>query len=525
MKKIILYLSLTAVAIITFSRCSDDVLDVTNPNEIDASNFFTTIQELELGLTAVYSAMKTYDLFGADLYPKVHFGLPKTADQDWLGTNGWNQLFRNEVTSDNPLVRNFWRSFYRGIARANDFLANANRFQEENELSAAQEERVNQMIGEAYYLRAFNYYHLVKLWGEDIPARNPQALAVPLILEVPTSRDDMFVQRNTVNEIYSQIIMDLEEAESRLPDTWDSNNIARADAFAAKALLGKVYMNYEDYPQAISNFEDIINNSGLSLVPFEDYQGLFNGENEFSNESIFEINFSIDMQENAWQGGLGSNIALQISPKGTGWSNVYPHDVNILRFGDDPRLRVNALEPGVDSVVFGDGTKRVLEPMVGDEGAVAWSFRKWVPTDFSVYSTNRTFGANLIMDRLADIYLLYAEALNAQGQDAEAAEYMNKVRRRAYGLNPDTPDPSVDYTGLGGTQLRDSIREERFRELFAEGHRWYDIVRWGIVEEELEKYPSVRSGPVIFNPIDLYLPVPLQEIETNPSMQPSTGYE
>ncbi len=95
--------------------------------------------------------------------------------------------------------------------------------------------------------------------------------------------------------------------------------------------------------------------------------GLFNGENEFSSESLFEINFSVDLQETAWQGGLGSNIALQISPKGTGWSNVYPHDVNIMRFGDDPRLRINALEPGVDSVVFGDGTTQTLEPMVGDE--------------------------------------------------------------------------------------------------------------------------------------------------------------
>ena len=524
MKKIFKNILLASAVILCFSQCSDDALDVSNPNEIDASNFFNTVNDLELGLTGVYSAMKTYDLFGADLYPKVHFGLPKTADQDWLGTNGWNQLFRSEVTSDNPLVRNFWRAFYRGVARSNDFLANANRFLEEREVSAEQEDRINEMIGEASYLRAFYYYHLVRLWGEDIPARDASALAIPLILDIPTSRDDMFVARNTVGEVYSQIIADLEEAERRLPETWDANNIARVDAFAAKALLGKVYMTYEDYGQASSYFEEIINSGNFSLVPFEDYQGLFNGENEFSDESIFEINFAVDLQENAWQGGLGSNIALQISPKGTGWSNVYPHDVNILRFGNDPRLRVNALEPGVDSVVFGDGTTRVLEPMVGDANAIAWSFRKWVPTDFSVYSTNRTFGANLIMDRLADIYLLYAEAQNALGNDAVAAEFMNKVRRRAYGQDPEMPDPSIDYTSLSGTQLRDSIREERFRELFAEGHRWYDITRWDVVEEEITKYPSVRSGPVIYDPQDEYLPVPLQELEANPAMEPSTGY-
>ena len=512
-----------ALALLLFGRCSEDPLDVADPNQIDAANFFQSVSDLELSLTSVYSAMKPHDLFGADLWPKVHFGLPKTADQDWLGTDGWNQLYRNEVTTDNPLVRNFWRAFYRGIARSNDFIANANRYLEEEEPSADEVTRINEMIGEASYLRGFFYFHMIRLWGEDTPARNPSALGVPLILDIAPTRDDMFVERVTVDEIYQQIISDLEAAEAALPVSWEGDNIARADAFAAKALLGKAYMNYEDYATAQGYFEEIIESGQFSLVPFEEYMGLFNGENEFSSESLFEINFSVDLQETAWQGGLGSNIALQISPKGTGWSNVYPHDVNIMRFGDDPRLRINALEPGVDSVVFGDGTTQTLEPMVGDEGAIAWSFRKWVPTNFSVYSTNRTFGANLPLTRLADIYLMYAEAMNAQGNDAVAAEYMNKVRRRAYGLDPDTPDASVDYM-LGGVQLRDSIREERFRELFAEGQRWYDITRWDIVEEELAKYPSVRSGPVIFDPRDYYLPVPQQELDTNPNISRSTGY-
>jgi len=524
MKNIFKNILMGTLLVMLFSRCGEDELVVSNPNEIDAANFFTSVSDLELSLTAVYSAMKTYDLFGADLYPKVHFGLPKTADQDWLGTDGWNQLFRNEVVPENNLVRNFWRAFYRGVSRANDFLANAENYLEQKEPTQAEVTRINEMIGEASYLRAFFYFHLIRLWGEEIPARAEQALGVPLILSIPESRDEMFVSRATVGEVYQQIIADLETAESALPDSWNSDNVARVDAFSAKAMLGKVYMMYENYPQAINYFEQIINSGEFSLVPFEDYQGLFNGENEFSDESLFEINFAVDFQENAWQGGLGSNIALQISPKGTGWSNVYPHDVNILRFGDDPRLRVNALEPGVDSVVFGDGTKQPLQVMVDDENAIGWSFRKWVPTDFSVYSTNRTFGANLIMDRLADIYLLYAEALNAQGNADMAAEYMNKVRRRAYGLDPEMPSAEVDYN-VTGTQLRDSIREERFRELFAEGHRWYDIVRWDIVEEEIAKYPRVRSGAVIYNPIDYYLPVPQQELDINPNMQPSTGYQ
>ncbi len=524
MKKIINSTFLLATTLLLFGQCSDDFLDVANPNEIDDKVFFQSMSDLDLVLTSVYSAQKTEELYGADFLPKVSYGLPKTANQDWLGTDGWNQMYRNEVTPENDLIDNFWRGFYRGIARANDFLINVDRFVEEKEPTPDQLARIDVMKGEAKFLRAFDYFHLIRLWGEKGPAIDNNATGVPLILEVAPTREDMFVDRTTVGAIYEQIIKDLQDAEKVLPESWSGDDLARVDAFAAKALLGEVYMNFQDYATANQYFEQIINSGQFSLVPFEDYQDLFNGKNEFSSESLFEINFSTDLQESMWDGGLGSNLALQIAPKGTGWSNVYPHDVNVLRFGNDPRLRVNMLEPGVDSVVFGDGKKKVLEPMVGDEGALGWSFKKYVPLDYSVYSTNRNFGANILIYRLADIYLMYAEALNAQGIDPQAAEYMNKVRRRAYGLDPNTPAPAVDYVGLAGTQLRDSIREERFRELFAEGHRWYDLIRWGIAAEEVAKYPTVRSGPVIFNERDYYFPIPQAELDANPTIRQSTGY-
>jgi hypothetical protein len=129
------------------------------------------------------------------------------------------------------------------------------------------------------------------------------------------------------------------------------------------------------------------------------------------------------------------------------------------------------------------------------------------------------------MMRLADVYLMYAEVMNELGDDAVAGEYMNKVRRRAYGYSPNIPQESVDYT-VTGIQLRDSIREERFRELFAEGHRWYDIVRWKIVEQEVSKYNVMRvtQGEIIYNDKDYYYPVPLSEVDNNRKMTPSTGY-
>jgi len=523
MKKLLKYIAIACVVMLT-ARCSDDFLDVSNPNEIDAGVFFQSMGDLELALTGVYSAHKSFELYGADFLVKALYGMPHTADQDWLGHNVWNQLYRNEVTPDNGLVSNFWRAWYRAVARANDFLTNADVFLENNEISQDEIDQVNSMKAQAHFLRAFDYFHLIRLWGEKGPAQDAAAKGVPLILDIATSRDAMSVPRSTVGDVYEQIIADLEAAEAGLPDTWDASNIARVDKYAAKGYLGKVYLYMENYPMAKQYFEEVINSNEFTLVPFEEYNGLFHGENEFSDESLFELNFSEDLQENTWAGGTGTNIALMLAPKGTGWSNVYPHDENIKRFGNDPRLRINALEPMVDSVVTGSGEKIALPVYVDDEGALGWSFKKYIPTDYSVYSTNRTYGANILLMRLADIYLMYAEVLNAEGDDAMAAEYMNKVRRRAYGFDPDVAEPSVDYTGLAGSQLRDSIREERFRELFAEGHRWYDIVRWGIVEEEVNKYEKVRSGEIIYNARDYYLPIPIREMEANTVIVQSDGY-
>ena len=526
MKNILKTTGCLLAVLLLFNRCQDDFLDVANPNEIDIKNFFQTMSDLDLVLTSVYSAQKTEELYGADFLPKVSYGLPKTANQDWLGTDGWNQMYRNEVTPENDLIDNFWRGFYRGVARANDFLTNVDRFVEENQATLTPENlaRIEVMRGEARYWRAFDYFHLIRLWGEKLPSVDANAAGVPLILEIAPTREDMLVSRATVGQIYERIIADLQAAEAVLPDSWEGEDLARVDAYAAKATLADVYLNFNDYATANGYLEQIINSGEFSLVPFADYQDLFNGENEFSSESLLEINFSTDLQENMWDGGLGTNLALQIAPKGTGWSNVYPHDVNVLRFGNDPRLRVNMLEPGVDSVVFGDGKWKILERMVGDEGALGWSFKKYVPIEYSVYSTNRNFGANVIIYRLADTYLKYAEAQNALGNDAVALDYVNRVRRRAYGGDPGTPSAEADLTGLAGTALRDAIREERFLELFAEGYRWYDLIRWGIAAEEVAKYPTVRSGPVIFNDRDYYFPIPQAELDANPNMQQSTGY-
>ncbi|VXD19782.1 RagB/SusD domain-containing protein [Marinoscillum sp. 108] len=514
MRKILLLSIITTVLV----ACDEDkFLDITNQNELVAENFYTNITNFNNALNGVYSATKSLDLFGQAFYIQTLLALPHTSDY-------WNAQCRNEVTSGDGNMYIAWRGWYRVVSRANDLLENAPIYLENESPNEAQKAELAQIVGQAHFFRAFAYFHLVRLWGEAGYAEDSTRLAVPLHLKVPTTRDEMMKPRATVGQVYRQIVADFEIAESLLPTSWNDDNIARATSYAAKGFLGKVHLYMQDYATAKTYFEEVIGSSAFALGSFEEYDQMFQGKLEFGPETIFELNYGIDMQQNIWENGLGSGIALTLAPPGRGWSNCTPHGVNIFRFGDDPRLKICTYAPE-DSAANVDG---IMEPVGKSEfNYTGHSFRKYVPEDYSVYSTNRNSGINFIIMRLSDVYLMYAEVLNHTGNDVLASEYMNKVRRRAYSLDPETPEPTVDYTGLGGVQLQDSIREERFRELFAEGHRWYDITRWKIVEEEVTKYNDFRvtQGEIIYQDRDYYYPIPLQEVDNNTNMTPSTGYE
>jgi starch-binding outer membrane protein, SusD/RagB family len=513
--KLISRLIIITLLSVALASCDDSFLDIPNQNELNAGNFFTKVENFDLALNGTYDAVKSLDLFGQNYYIQTLVALPHEADY-------WNAQCRNEVNSADGNVYVAWRGWYRVVARANDVIENVPAFRDAGDRTPSEIARLNQILGEAHFLRGFAYFHLVRLWGEESFAVDNTRLAVPLILKVASTRDEMMAPRATVGEVYTQILSDYSTAEGLLPESWDSNNIARISQTAVKGFIGQLYLYMEMYPEAKDYFEQVINSGKYDLVSPEKYEGLFQGKSEFSEESIWELSYTVDMQQNIWENGLGSGVALVCAPPGRGWSNCTPHGVAIERFGSDPRLTIATYSPD-DLVADINGD---MKPAGKSEfNYTGHSFRKYVPSEYCVYTTNRTSGINYFIMRLADVYLMYAEVMNHVGQDNIAVEYTNKVKRRAYGLDHHIAQPSVDYTA-SGTQLRDIIREERFKELFGEGHRWFDMVRWKIVQEEVEKYNvmKVTQGEIVYNDKDYYYPIPLREVDTNSEMVPSTGY-
>lgn len=508
------YISLIVTVAMTVG-CSEDFLKITNQNELSSDNFYSKIENFDLALTGTYDAVKNLDLFGQTFYIQTLLALPHESDY-------WNAQNRNEVNSADGNVQVAWRGFYRIVARANDIIENAPLYKATYNPTQAQSDKLDGMVAQAHFMRGYAFFHLVRLWGESPYAVDKERNAVPLILNVATTRAEMAAPRATVSQVYEQIIADFKIAEAGLPESWDADNVARVSKFAVKGFLGQVHLYREDYAESKKYFDEVFASAKYALVPFDKYDDLFQGKAEFSSESLWEINYTVDMQQNIWENGLGSGVALVIAAPGRGWSNCTPHGVNIARFDNDPRLQICTYAPD-DLVADVDGDMTPAGKSVFN--FTGHSFRKYNPRDYSVYSTNRNSGTNFHMLRLADVYLMYAEVMHGLGNDDAASEYMNKVRRRAYGFEPNIANADVDYN-VTGTNLRDSIREERFRELFGEGHRWYDIVRWGIVEQEVLKYNEKRvtQGIIIYQPKDYYYPVPLQELDTNPNMVPSTDY-
>lgn len=317
--------------------------------------------------------------------------------------------------------------------------------------------------------------------------------------------------------------------------------------------------------------------------------------NEYNQESLFEVNIDRDLEVTRGTTNLSTVYGLIIAPShlgkdGTeasasalGFGNEFVHDKNLFRFGFDlpiwtlvenptfdeseepslsnipmilnpdyreqslalrenntvdPRLYVSALQPWIDSVSLDGGdtyapVARYKEiPPAERPQHYGWSFRKYATIDNHLNNYSRNDGANIYVLRLADVYLLYAEASAQLGDNATALEYINKVKRRAYDFPVDAPSP-VDYASLGDQTnaidpvlQADPLKYERWAELFGEGQWWFDVCRWQIGRQEADYYErTVAGGAIQWNDSKSYImPIPSDEVNTNTVITQNPGY-
>lgn len=566
MKKILIAM-LTVVA----GGCYD--LDTKPYDKVSAGSFWRTEAHALQGVLGVYADMKEHQLFG--LFNMFDNGTDVAIGYD---AQGFGDIITGNFTARTGIIVDRWRRAFDGIQRANTVIRNVS----EMEIPA---ETKSVVIGEARFLRAYFYFHLLNLYG-----------GVPIYDEtVDLNREfnQLLLPRNTEEQVRSFVISDLTEAIASLPVSYPAEHYGRATRSAALALRGKVYLFNKEWEKAIQDFEDVVHNKtgsyGHTLYP--DYAGLFTPEGHSSSEMIFAIQnkggvgfpygmplaFYLGTRStfgSCWNNGMPSTgLADSYENKdGTpfNWEDHFPgfNSSNSVKeqvfmsvhtsgnftslpdtakLGEiyrsrDPRMMQslvvpyswqlgwNANQPRNMQLVIATGVNENFGQIRNNRGWHTYIWRKFVPEgNLNGDLTDRAHTPiNFPMIRLADVLLMLAEAYNETGQEEKAITEINKIRERSSmpGLNSGNAALAVS----GKEQVMQRIIHERAVELAGEGHRYFDLKRWGLLkaytEGVIEK--GITGANLFtrgFQDRHVIWPVPAQEIEVNPALTQNSGWE
>ena len=439
-----------------------------------------------------------------------------------------------KTNASNGIILDYYRAKYQGIARCNLALQEIEKYVPDETIDERTKERY---LGEAYFLRAFYYFQLVRVYG-----------GVPLVKEVLDSSDKWQQPRATSEQVYESIVSDLKNAESRLwgKSEYAPEDLGRATRGAARAMLCKVYLYMKDYDSAYEwgkkFVDDEFNKGEYSLCGV--YADNFTLAGENGPESVFEIQYVEDPTSDygSGEGAFGftrgtfttiltrPRMSSLGSKKGWGWNHPTQNLYDEFEAGD-PRRDVAIGVPDEASLDEVEVTY-LGSPYYNGKT----SYREG--EDFPSISHDSRSPLNYRLMRASDVLLLYAEAALESGKDMNAAKWaLEQVRSRARsnsdasGVLPAFPA----YRGYSDNEasLRDAIRHERRVELAMEGHRWFDIVRWGIAAQIMDKdngsygkneSAEARAEMASFIPGKHELfPLPTEELVLNP-MEQNPGY-
>ncbi|UOG77120.1 RagB/SusD family nutrient uptake outer membrane protein [Hymenobacter tibetensis] len=478
---------------------SCDVLDKEPLPTIAPENFFQNADDAEAAITAAYDALQATGLYSQDL-----IAVGEMPSDNCSSTNGdVTTLDRINWTPTTSQVTNIWRDSYVGINRANAVLKYV-----PNVSMAA--ERKNQILGEAYFLRALHYYNLVRLYGD-----------VPLRLEPTESGEQSVIAlpRTAAETVYARIGADLTEADALVPAT-NPNRITKG---AVNALLAKVLLTQRQWGPAVAAANKVISAGTYSLLA--NFKGLYPAENKAS-ETILEV----QNQGNTDGNNILPDLLLPSPPATFSFPKFNIPTAELLQYADTSSFTATGTrKPNADkrwTLVGRTNAGRDYASFVlstnsnaNDNGPFVY---KWPGAPNSFNSPDNTY-----ILRYADVLLMYAEAANEQGgPSADVLAKLNLVRTRA-GLEALT-SASAQYASKKA--MRDEIDRQRRLELAFEGERWYDLLRYARHNQAEPGAHTVTALDLIQRQLNradvnyLLFPLPQGEINNNAQLQQNPGY-
>jgi hypothetical protein len=454
-----------------------------HPQSIAAEDFYNKPAEIESGLDAIYVPLRDQNGLGALYQTQLE------CYADYMYGRGSHAVLNTYQGLDNTNITRtagFWALFYTSIRNANIII------QKTPAAKSVSDSAKAKYIAEARFMRALNYFFLVRNWA-----------GVPLRTE--SNIDSINLKRSSLSDVYAFIVSDLQYAENNLPDA--PRLIGTPSKWSAKTVLADVYMNTGAFSNARDEALAVINSKKFSLVNISsatDFDAkLFGADVTNSAEEIFYLKFA---RAPSGQGNYYPVYAFYPNsgyyPPG-GFYTFYSDSVNnkVLAGWSHSDLRYSC---NWYSQTFGLGGTTVLNRKFIDRQAVTAA-----GNDYPMY-------------RYADLLMLYAEAdarVN-NGTTADAMEKLNMVHRRAYGKNPLTPDVTVDFSLAGYASLNDFInllvKEEGYEDC-SEGKRWLYLKRLGVAKQVIMDIKGITVADK-----HLLWPIPTTEFNYNKAINPAT---
>lgn len=466
----------------------EEFLERTHPGDLTYDKFYKTEDNFQASVAACYRSLKTQ-------YETLITFTDLMTDNVWCDyyvTGDYVNFKSANIPTNSSGIKNFWGACYYSISYANIIITRI-------EKSEVPESAREVFVKEAKFIRALSYFNLVRIYG-GVPKYEQEIVNLSEIYSVG---------RSSVDEIYDFIISDLKDVldiDSRRSAQQTQEAKGKVTSAAAKALLGKVYLQRGDYQNALTTLADIVNNSGLELE--DQLEDLYDPDG-YNHEILFAINYERVGGENSpftsrtlprFSRGILPNVTT--SDNGGGDWVLEPYTVSKFSAQDKRKGLIDSMD-----IVF------------GSVGEVTFYYSK----KYLDIKTTADFhsGADFIVLRYADVLLMYADALNQTGSTTNAYLYINAVRERA-GLGP---LPS----GYTKAQMNDALANERQKEFILEGDRWFDLSYrgFGYLKSTLNAfYPhGARIPSASIEDHEVLFPIPSDEVNLKPDyLTQNTGY-
>ncbi len=461
------------------SGCGASFVDLNPQDVIPVGGFYKTEADIRSALTGTYGNLRgIYN--GYYQFTELPSDNTRTFGESEIG---FGELDKLTYRATNGAISGAWNDAYRTISNANVILEKI------PNVKFAVEATKNQHIGEAKFLRALMYFNLVRYFNN-----------VPLVLkEITTEAEAYTFRRDPATAVYAQIEKDLLEAEKVLPAKYTGANIGRATTGAAKALLGKAYIQQKKWAEAEAKLAEIIAAGTYRILPnVADVFGLGKDNND-------EIIFAVQYVSGGF--GEGNSYAQGFAPQPSGTTIV----------GVSGNSNSIGTQDLYDAYEEGDQRRGAFIGVFGTTPNIYYWAKKFV---YNITQQNEGENDWPVL-RYADVLLLYAEALNNGGKTTEALTQVNVIRKRA-GL--------TDKTALSPADTQLAIEQERRVELAFEGHRWHDLIRWGkevaVMTAFKAKYTALdaANANMSVTPDRKFFPIPFRETSLNPNLTQNPGY-